>query len=379
MIANPSSRPEAMLPRLLLAVLVTSVVGWLGCGGGQQPAPEPQAAAPAPAGQPSAAGTAPAAAPAVTPAAAAAVDPDRKETKWIGKIPYDVFYDQPLSIAANTTSIGGTQETSVTPNQPNPVAEAGTANMPTPATGGSPAPAAGAGIDWAKTMPMEMLMTEIKTLRSQLQTNLQTVATYNRGVNEISNDAAILAGLIGIVERHPEETNWKPNAHIVRELAYQVYSNAEGSGRSAYEKTQLPFEQLCTIMDGGSAPEVDAEPNAPFADYAYLSEIMKWFEKRFTDLKSNVNTEARLKEDPLAIERRLRMLEAFGRMMGTEGYSSSDEKKYQGFVTMFVDGGMSAVDAAKAGDFDAYQAALNQVQTSCGECHQQYRGSDSGF
>ncbi len=366
-----------MLPRLLVAVLVTSVAGWLGCGGGQKPAPESQAAAPTPAGQPANASTSSAAAPAVTPAAA--VDPDRKETKWIGKIPYDVFYDQPLSVAANTTSIGRTQETSVTPNQPNPVAEAGGANMPAPAAGGSPAPAAGAAIDWGKTMPMEMLMTEIKALRSQLQTNLQTVATFNRGVKDIANDAAILAGLVGIVERHPEETNWKPNAHIVRELAYQVYSNAEGSGRAPYEKTQVPFEQLCTIMDGGSAPQVDAEPKAPFADFAYLSEIMKWFEKRFTDLKSNVNTEARLKEDPVAIERRLRMLVAFGRMMGDESFDSASEPKYQGFVTMFVDGGMSAVDAAKAGNFDGYQAALNQIQTSCGECHQQYRGSSSGF
>ena len=35
-----------------------------------------------------------------TPTQTAAVDPQRPETKWIGTIPYDVYYDDPLTVAS---------------------------------------------------------------------------------------------------------------------------------------------------------------------------------------------------------------------------------------------------------------------------------------
>ena len=41
------------------------------------------------------------------PAAGQAVDPAHPETKWIGTIPFDVFYDQPLQVASDATPVNG--------------------------------------------------------------------------------------------------------------------------------------------------------------------------------------------------------------------------------------------------------------------------------
>ncbi|MCA9079728.1 MAG: cytochrome c [Planctomycetaceae bacterium] len=371
-----SNTQSSSWSRIAWAIGAMSLIALGGCGGGSEPAPQ------------QAGGTAPQqTTPMVTPAAdinasvtpANPVDPNRKETKWIGKIPYDVFYDQPLTVAADSTLIG-TQQASLSPNTPSPTGDAGPGEMPAP---GEAAPAATTGgaetVDWKATMPLEMVLTEIKILRSQLQTNLQTVGAFNRAVADISNDGAILAALVGVVENHSEDASWKANAHIVRELAYQVYSSAEGSGRTAYEATQQPFEQLCVVMDGGSPPEIEAEPKAPFADFAYTSELMKWIDKRAIDLKANINTEDRLKEDPLAVERRMRMMAVFGSMMTLKGYESVDEKPYQEYMANFINGSLDGAKSSQTGNFDDFQAALNKIQTSCGECHQRYRGSDSGF
>src|SRR5690606_31521416 len=137
----------------------------------------------------------------VTPApqaAPAVTNTGGKETKWIGTIPYDVFYDQPLVIAANSSPTG------TVPALPsaNAMAAATTSPSASPAMPATPAgstpaaPAAspatnapkGAAANWAEVIPMPVLVEEIKLLRTQLTGNLQTVATYNKSFKSISLD-----------------------------------------------------------------------------------------------------------------------------------------------------------------------------------------------
>ncbi|MCA9044283.1 MAG: hypothetical protein KDA69_08185 [Planctomycetaceae bacterium] len=310
-----------------------------------------------------------------------AVDPNRKETKWIGTVPYDVFYDRPWEIASDSTVLPGTTPTSLTNNNASPGTQLNQGTMPTPA-GGDPKPEAGGGdkVEWDKLITAEILNTEVKVVRTRLTTKLQSLSTYNQDTKAISNDGAYLAGLAAVAERHAGDISWKENAKFVRDLAYQIYSNADGTGRTAFTATQLPFEQLCTVLDGGPPPDdLEAEANAAFGDVAYLDELMKWIEPNFTAIKANVNTESRMKEDPETLERQLRALLVVGRMMGDSSYANAEEAKYQGFVNDFVGGIDESIQAAKSGSFDSFQAGLNKVQNSCAECHPPYRGGDAGF
>jgi hypothetical protein len=323
------------------------------------------------------------AAPAAAVPAVSAVDPKAKETKWIGNIPYDVFYDQPLNIAADMSMVAGATpsvaaaSTGSTP----PAARSGMSASSPPAAASPPAGAAspGTGTDWGKTISMAQLIEEIKILRSRLTTDLQTVATFNRSGKPIEVDAATLAALAAAVAVHPEAVNWKAQAHYVRDLAADVAANANGSGREAYMKAKEPFEKLTVILDGGKPPEMESDEKAPFADKVYVADMMKRIDVTFSSLKSNINTVARLKEDPAAVERDLRILALLGTMMGDHSYDNADEPKYKDLIARFVGGAMEGVQATKTGDFDGYQAALNKVQTTCAECHQEYRGGNSSF
>ncbi len=304
------------------------------------------------------------------------VDPDRKETKWIGKIPYDVFYDQPLTIAADSTVVGGTQPTSIE-GPTTPTKEMIPANGTPPDSGTA---SSGAGqVNWAETLPMPILLEELKSIRTSLTGKLQTVATYNKSADTIGLDGAMLAALGAISTVHPDADIWKDRGKFIRDLGYEIYESAGESGRAAYKSTEDPFLKLQTAMDGGTVDGLDAEDVVPFSDVIYVGEMMQRIEISLGDLKANINTEARMKEDPAAVERELRILATFGVLMGTESYDNSDAKQYQDYVALFVGGAMSSVEAVQAGNYEGFRKGLGQIQTTCAECHQQYRGNDDGF
>ncbi len=326
----------------------------------------------------------------VTPAPAPTTAPTEsvkntggKETKWIGTIPYDVFYDQPLTIASDSTVIG-------TPVAVPPANTMAANNAPATSTAATPAPAsmapmaeptannatsAAGTVDWKAIIPMPILLEESKILRTRLTGNLQTVATFNKSAKEISLDASILGALATVAQRHPEQAPWKANAHYVRDLTQEIVGNAEGTGRAPYTKCKEPFEKITVIMDGGKPPEMESMENVPFAEAVDVADMMKWLEPSFNGLKANFNTVARLKEDPATVERELRILLMLGTMMSDTSYSSAEEENYQKLMKRFLDGANEALQAAKAGDLEVYQSALNKVQTTCAECHQEYRGN----
>ncbi|WP_437190772.1 cytochrome c [Planctomicrobium sp. SH527] len=382
-------------PAVLVATLSLQGLFLGGCG--SKPAPPAAETTPATPAAP-ATSPAPEASQAPTPAAQpapAVANTGGKETKWIGTIPYDVFYDQPLVIAANSASTGtvpalpaGNAIAAATTSPTSPSATQASPAMPaTPAESMPATPAAtpsanapmGAAANWAEVIPMPILVEEIKLLRTQLTGNLQTVATYNKSFKSISLDSAVLAALAGLAEVHPEALNWKDKAHFVRDLASEISSSASGTGRDAFTKSKEPFDKLTIILDGGKAPEMESKAGAPFADNIYVADMMKRIEHSFTGLKSNFNTPARLKEDPQLIERELRLLTALGTMMTDRSYDSAEEENYQKLANQFIGGTKDALTAAKSGDLEGYQAALNKAQTSCAECHQQYRGNGSSF
>ncbi|WP_437227568.1 hypothetical protein SH661x_000441 [Planctomicrobium sp. SH661] len=350
----------------------------IGCG--------QKSASPTPAQTPAASPTTQNAAPA-NPAAvavntpAATVDPKHKETKWIGTIPYDVFYDQPLEIATDTTVIGGAAPTAIASTTTSPpvmtpaaASETPMASSPavSPSTGGS-------GVNWGEVIPMPLLVEEVKQLRTSLTGNLQTVATFNKSQKAIALDGAMLTAMAAVAAAHPENVSWKPNAHFVRDLAFQINANSAGSGREPYGKTKEPFDKILVVLDGGKPPEMESPDVVPFAESVYVADMMKRIEASFNKLKANINTDARLKEDPAGTEREMRVLLLLATMMEDASYDSADQQAYQDFLKRFTDGARAGIVSIQTGSLDGFQAALNQIQTTCAECHQQYRGSEAGF
>ncbi|WP_437186859.1 hypothetical protein SH668x_000225 [Planctomicrobium sp. SH668] len=363
--------------RIDLALVMIVVAGaCLGCG--NKTPSQPDAAA----GTPPAQSTGPEV---TAESAAQTADPKSKETQWIGNIPYDVFYDQPLTIAADSTSLAPAPAVATTNTAPNSAPkEATEAMVPMPeltadAPAATEAPVTSGASNWGAIIPMAMLVEEVKSLRTSLTGNLQTVATYNKSQVPIATDGSTLAAMAAIAIVHPEAVSWKANAKYIRDLASQVNANSAGNGREPYGKTKDPFDKLLVVLDGGKPPEMESTEVVPYSEVVYVSDMMKRIESSFNNLKANINTESRLKENPAATEKELRVLYALAALMSDKSYDNADEEKYQAFLSRFQGGAQTSLNALHAGDLDGFQSGLNQIQTTCAECHVEYRGSEAGF
>jgi len=304
-----------------------------------------------------------------------------EQAKWIGNVPYDVFFDRPLqtyqqqSGSATPAVAVATTPSGTAAAESTPPATSSTSDSPAETPPVTSSPGDTASINWGAVVPVAQLEAETKEIRTRLSANLQTVATFNANTDAIETDGSVLALIAAIIERHPENVNWKDRAPFVRQLAYDIYSNATGKGRGPLQKTKEPFEKIVGIWDGGPAPEMEAAPLAPLGDVGDRSHVMLRFETGFNWLRSDVNTASRLKDEKDKVLRETAVLGALATALGDSTFDSADQEAYRTLLQQFIDGQQAMKQAAESDDFARFEQARDSVQKSCDACHLEYRNS----
>lgn len=371
-----------------LAVFFVSVFSVVGCG----PAPSashsstspPSSSAPAaPAGAGSTAGREPLAA----GERVVAEHTDAQGRKWLGDVPYDVFYDDPLAVAAE----GRTEARSKGPavdSQPKaktaagsespsnasaPIAtnnRGGTATVAAPG-GGKPA---GSSTDWPTLIDADTLDGEVKHIRTDLTAGLQSVAKYNAHYQEIAVSGATLAALAEIVAEAPGAASWKQHASSVRDLAASIHDSAKALGGPAFQATKNSSDQLVDVLDGNVPAGLAAsEPIRDFSQVANRSALMKRMDRSYQRLKKGGTAQQLLKKDAGQAIEDAAMLAVLSRVIAVGHYESADDPKYRGHSTELTRSATDLATAAKSGEAPAFADALTRIQKRCDACHADFR------
>lgn len=344
-----------------------------GCGGGDE-----ESAAPQPAQHSQPQGTTASSTDQRSGDQSPAENGEDGNTQWIGDIPYDVYYDRPLTIATSTQTVAAATNTTpdLTSVTPAPTPE-NVDPMPMPMTS-----SAGSGeVDWASMISIEVLDEEVKQIRNRLGANLQTVATFNREQEPNKLDAVVLSALASIAISHPGELNWKEKAPHIRDLANTIFNNCTTTGREAFGVCEVAFEQIETMLDGGPVPaDLEADPARPPYEVADRFDLMYRFRQTSSHLKSNINSEARLKEDVSGVVRELSVLSALAALISMDGYGYAEEADYQTHLSNFISATQASRTGAELESFEQFSQGIANIQKSCNECHQQYAfGTEAGI
>lgn len=367
-----SSTPRRVAHRNMLpgwSLWMVAVVPWLGLLAGCGSPPAPPAAGKAEPGK----STADAAAVSTAEETEAApknrnVRTDAAGRKWIGDIPYDVFFDDPLAVAANTTPVAGAAPAAAAP------AMAAATPMPESPPAATPeAVPAGGALDWQSLVTMEQVNNETKRIRNHLTSSLQSLGTYNGNNRELQVDGAVIAALALVVAQHPEEVSWKSNSRFLREYGEKLNETAAALGRESYSSSQVAAEGIEAVLNG-NVPADAGDPAAtePFGEAAKRAGVMKRIEKASEWMRANINSEAVFKKELDGIKQEASMIAVLAQIIADESYDSASEPDYQKFAKNLLEGAKAASTAADEKSYPAFGEAINKVTKACAECHASY-------
>jgi hypothetical protein len=307
---------------------------------------------------------------------------DEKGRKWIGDIPHDVWFDDPLAVAGKGTElIGNGSPTSRSTAQESSADVAGMsrstvgAGKPPESTNvAADSPRGSNGADWKDLVSAGVLDGEVKSIRNNLSTALQSVGRYNGKYKEVQSMGSTLAALAEIAAEHPDAVRWKRNAPSIRDLVTSLEKAAQEAGVKPYESARKSFESLAGLLDGNSsAGEEATAARIEFSQCADRGGVMKRIDQSFQWLKKEVGSEKALKDKAEKTGHEASLMAALARVIAAPDYPSADEPGYAAHAQALIKGAREMSRAVQSEDFAGFSAARDNVQKKCNECHSDYR------
>ncbi len=295
-----------------------------------------------------------------------AVRTDAQGRKWLGDVPYDVFFDDPLAVAAQGR-----------PNGPAPPP----LSAPAPASAaagpqmhaGRPA-AASSENAWARLIDMEVLDAEAKRLRQELTVHLQSIGKYNAHYQDVGVAGAALAAVAEIAAEHPGTVSWKKNAPMVRDLGMRIHAAASAIGDQAYQQTKKEYDRLVDVMDGNVPADLPpSELRRDFAEAAGRGGVMKRMDRSLQWLKKNGTTAQGLKKESARALEESTLLGALARVILVGKYDSNDDAKYRGHAEELSRAAAEVVAGVRADNAAGVGQGAAHVQKRCDACHADFR------
>ena len=285
--------------------------------------------------------------------------------KFVNKIPYDVFFDNPLQVVNNNKNAATTAEASAEkPSEPKS-ATTETAPAATPTKSG--------GIAWQEILPMEELQGEVKSVRNSLTKSMANQGQFNQNFKPIAIGGAELAALAGIAQAHGEAVGWKDKAQYVRDFSAQLSQSSVNLGKENFEKTKAAFQKLSSIFEGSIPADAgDVPQTRPFSEVASRKGLMRRMEKAKDWLKQDVNSEAKFKSMGGQIQHQAAVLAALATVITTNGYEYTENDDYQQWAKSLIEGAKDAAAASKDESYDKFKQAIDKVNKSCTDCHGSY-------
>lgn len=287
--------------------------------------------------------------------------------KWIGDVPYDVYFEDPLRVAADRRPVGGSGPATAQVTKDKPPGAQKTAAKD---TGTKKAAAGETATDWKTLIPMETLQSEVKAIRNQMTARLQNVGKFNSSFQEIPADSSTLALLAGVASAHGEEVSWKANAKYVRDLSALMIAEKLARGKKSFETAKVPFEKITEILDGSTPAELpESAETAVFSDYADFGNLMKRIDRTFRWMKTNASNEESYKEAAEKVLHEMALLSVISKAIQEEGYGWSDDEDFIKFAETMFSSARKMVTAVQTEKFADYDAAFSTLDQMCTQCH----------
>lgn len=303
---------------------------------------------------------------------------DANGVEYLGNVPLDVFYDQPLKVARDQTMLGVPSMAQIGGPAPLPPSmnnsPMGTAE--TPPAADSQAPSAASEDSWPDLISGEEIRAEITDSRNFLNKSLQRYGDYKKAMLMIPGKVASIAVLSHIAMQHPDDVSWKEDAIYIRDLAKKMNEETLKPDKKSHERVLTLFESIASTLDRSRPSDLE-EPNAEdsYVDVAGMDMLMVRLDEAEKRLKTEAGSESAFESKKEMIKHEAALLGTLSHVITLEGYGYADDDEFKGYANNIVTAARTIRDSIETNDFGSYELALSKVSTSCSDCHSAYRNN----
>ncbi|MCA9036882.1 MAG: hypothetical protein KDA91_17225 [Planctomycetaceae bacterium] len=303
---------------------------------------------------------------------------DENGQKWFGNVPYDVFFDQPLSIAANQTPVGGgalvNPEMDATENIASSMTNSSNAPPVKENQTEAPVEVSGGAAGWGDLISATDLDDEVKTVRNFLNENLQSVGNFNSSMLMIPPKAATIGVLAGVAMQHPDAITWKDDANYVRDIAKQMNASTLQRGAKDQRRILALYEAMSDTLNRSRPADLAEPPEGDtFADVSEMRLVMMRMEEAEKRMRTEAGSESSFGTNKDMVRHEASILATMTRAITQSGYGYEDDPEFVKFAEAIVDASIAIREASESGDFATYELSLSRISTNCQACHSQYK------
>jgi len=304
---------------------------------------------------------------------------DEEGKKWLGDVPYDIWFEKPLEIVESRELQSGRASTAPGKMAAN-VTKPESVELSPNNSAGTTNDSAGTGQSDSSTeagsnsLTGELLEDEVKRAKNELQQLTRNVGTFNRSLKEVAAVGVSLVLMGEQAKQQSDRVSWKSQAAAVLDCGKQILASTETPGRESLKQVKDSLEVLIVILNGETVAEpAGAADKTDFSQEISIDKLMNRTEQIEKWLSQQITTEKELQRNQNAAKREAALLEMLGKVMKSEGYDLSEESLYQTEAKNLSQASADLFEAVTEQNWANYQSALDRVKKSCNDCHTEYR------
>jgi hypothetical protein len=256
----------------------------------------------------------------------------------------------------------------------------------TPGTASTPKNPSGFGSDvadpvvaesnskWSGLVSASTIEDEVKAIQKRLAMEVTTPVKFKSEYAKAHQSFSILSMLFGIVREYDSEVRWKRFAEDAQISFERAAANSRVGTIQAYESCKRRKGDLEEMVRGGNFNAAEKPPE--ILDWSAVvdrSPIMKRLKESKELLKQLSANEREFSGGTEKILHESELIAAMGYALMMENMNDADDDGYLDLAKSMIDAASQTKNACLNQDYDAAATAINLIDQSCNNCHDEWK------
>jgi len=227
---------------------------------------------------------------------------------------------------------------------------------------------------WSGLVSATTIEDEVKSIQKRLAMEVTTPVKFKSEYSKAHQSFSMLSMLFGIVREYDSEVRWKRFANEAQISFERAAANSRVGTIQAYESCKRRKGDLEEMVRGGNFNASEKAPEE--LDWSAVidrSPIMKRLQESKELLKQLSSNEKEFSGGTEKIFHESELIAAMGYALMMENMTDADDDGYLDLSKSMIEAANQTKNAVMNNDYEAASTAINLIDQSCNNCHDEWK------